>query len=133
MTWNVTGTPTEVEPWFTAVDAQTTRVDLEHRYWDRLRLIPPRGDFASTMTDNERAVMGRHVTYWMGHVDAGVALIFSLVADPAGDWGMAVVQTDSLAQVTELENADPVVFEGVGRYEVLPLPHAIANLGVRNT
>jgi hypothetical protein len=36
MTWNVTGTPTEVELRFRALDEANTRVDLEHRGWERL-------------------------------------------------------------------------------------------------
>lgn len=38
MTWNVTGTPTEVELRFVELDAGGTRVDLEHRGWERLSL-----------------------------------------------------------------------------------------------
>ncbi len=36
MTWNVTGTPTEVELRFTELGSQRTRVEVEHRGWDRL-------------------------------------------------------------------------------------------------
>ena len=36
MTWNITGTPTEVELRFTAEAERSTRVDLEHRGWDKL-------------------------------------------------------------------------------------------------
>jgi hypothetical protein len=36
MTWNVTGTPTEVELRFTALAADSTRVEVEHRGWDAL-------------------------------------------------------------------------------------------------
>ncbi len=36
MSWNITGTPTEVELRFTAEDTDRTRVDLEHRGWDKL-------------------------------------------------------------------------------------------------
>lgn len=36
MTWNITGTPTEVTIRFRAVTATLTKVDLEHAGWDRL-------------------------------------------------------------------------------------------------
>lgn len=36
MTWNITGEPTEVELRFVAIEDQLTRVDLEHRGWERL-------------------------------------------------------------------------------------------------
>lgn len=36
MTWNITGEPTDVELRFTQLDDGTTRVDLEHRGWERL-------------------------------------------------------------------------------------------------
>lgn len=36
MTWNITGRPTEVELRFLALPDDSTRVELEHRGWDRL-------------------------------------------------------------------------------------------------
>ena len=36
MSWNITGEPTDVEVRFVAEDEATTRVELEHRGWDRL-------------------------------------------------------------------------------------------------
>ncbi len=36
LSWNVTGEPTEVELRFVPLDNSTTRVELEHRGWDRL-------------------------------------------------------------------------------------------------
>lgn len=36
MTWNFTAEPTDVELRFTALDDGSTRVDLEHRGWERL-------------------------------------------------------------------------------------------------
>jgi hypothetical protein len=36
MTWNVTGVPTEVELRFIALGAEQTRVEVEHRGWEKL-------------------------------------------------------------------------------------------------
>ncbi|WP_309130858.1 SRPBCC domain-containing protein [Brevibacterium sp.] len=36
MTWTITGTPTEVEMRFLPLEDRLTRVDLEHRGWERL-------------------------------------------------------------------------------------------------
>ncbi len=36
MTWNITGTPTEVELRFTSEADNCTRIDLEHRGWEKL-------------------------------------------------------------------------------------------------
>ena len=36
MTWNVTGEPTEVELRFIPVEAELTRVEVEHRGWEKL-------------------------------------------------------------------------------------------------
>lgn len=51
--------------------------------WYLIRLVPPRPDFGSTMSADEQQAMMRHVAYWRGHLEAGRALIFSPVADPA--------------------------------------------------
>jgi uncharacterized protein len=93
--------------------------------WYLYRLIPPRPDFGSTMTDSERAAMGEHVVYWTSHLDAGKAIIFSPVADPAGDWGMAVVNANSYGEIQKMGEHDPAVVAGVARYDALVLPAAI--------
>jgi uncharacterized protein YciI len=93
--------------------------------WYLYKLIPPRPDFGSTMTPAEREAMMAHMGYWRGHLDAGRVLIFAPVADPAGEWGLAVVRTESLNDVRALGDADPAVTAGVARYEVLELPGAV--------
>ena len=46
MTWNASGTPTEVELRFTTEGAERTRVDLEHRGWEKLSEEQLRADCA---------------------------------------------------------------------------------------
>jgi hypothetical protein len=43
------------------------------------RLIPPRPDFAFTMSDDERATMNEQVGYWSGLAEQGKALAFGPV------------------------------------------------------
>lgn len=93
--------------------------------WYLYKLIPPRPDFAKTMTQPEREAMMAHVVYWRRHLDDGRVMIFTPVADPAGDWGMGVVHAESPAEARSLGDGDPAVIAGVGRYEVLELPGAV--------
>jgi uncharacterized protein YciI len=93
--------------------------------WYLYKLIPPRPDFASTLTRDEGQAMAAHVDYWTSHMQAGRVMIFTPVADPAGDWGMGVVSAHSFDDARSLGDADPAVLAGVARYEVLELPGAI--------
>jgi uncharacterized protein YciI len=93
--------------------------------WYLYKLIPPRPDFSRTMTPAERQAMMAHVVYWRGHTDAGRVLIFTPVADPVGDWGLAVVRAKTMDDVRSLGDNDPAVVASVGRYEVVALPGAV--------
>lgn len=53
------------------------------------RLIPPRADFAQTMTDAERHAMDGHTEYWRALLDAGRVVVYGPVADPEGCGGWA--------------------------------------------
>ena len=89
------------------------------------KLIPPRPTFACDMNDDERAIMAEHAAHWSRLTEAGTALVFGPVADPAGTWGMAVVDAASEADVRALGNADPAVSSGVCTYDVHAMPHTI--------
>ena len=88
------------------------------------RLQPPRPTFALDMDDEERAVMGRHAEYWTDLLRRGVAVVFGPVLDPAGSWGLAVVQVDSEDAVHALGRQDPAVSAGVATFSVFPMPTA---------
>jgi uncharacterized protein YciI len=89
------------------------------------KLIPPRPTFATDMTDAERTVMGQHVGYWQQLLERGSAVVFGPVNDPAGSWGLAVVNAESKADVDTVGRNDPAVVSGVARFEICAMPGAI--------
>ena len=86
------------------------------------RLIPPRPDFAFTMTEEERALMGRHADYLRAKLREGVMIMAGPVADPAGPWGLLILRAGSEAEAKAVTDGDPVAQSGRGfRYEILPM------------
>jgi uncharacterized protein len=73
------------------------------------RLIAPRPTFALDMTDDERAVMERHATYWQPLIDAGQMVVFGPVLDAEGSWGLGVVEADDEDELRAFAAGDPVV------------------------
>jgi uncharacterized protein YciI len=73
------------------------------------KLIPPRADFAFTMSDDERSTMVEHLRYWTGLANAGRALAFGPVHDPAGGYGIGIVLADDINDAERLRAADPAV------------------------
>ena len=95
------------------------------------RLIPPRSDFMTTMTPEERGIMQAHVGYWSGKVATGNALAFGPVADPKGGYGIGIIKVSDPAEMEALRAADPAMQANVGfSYDVLPMPRLVmAGLG----
>jgi uncharacterized protein len=89
------------------------------------KLIPPRPTFDADMSDDEAALMGRHAEYWQELLAAGRVIVFGPVSDPAGSWGLAVVEAESEDEVRALGAEDPAVKSGMATFEVLPMPVAV--------
>jgi len=88
-----------------------------------LRLCGPRPTFPDDATDQEREVMRLHAEYWQSQIDARTAIAVGPVFDPAGAWGMALVETDSAEQAQRLGEEDPVTLSGLGfRYTLANIP-----------
>jgi uncharacterized protein YciI len=83
-----------------------------------LRLLPPRADFAQTMTADERDAMERHAAYWRELLHEGRVVVYGPVADPEGVWGLGVVRAGSQAEVIELGERDPVIVAGAATFDV---------------
>jgi len=82
------------------------------------RLLPPRADFAQTMTPHEQEAMGRHQEYWRALLEAGRVVVYGPVADPEGVWGLGIVRASSQAEVVEIGDGDPAVAVGVCTFDV---------------
>lgn len=89
------------------------------------RLIPPRPTFIADMTEAEAQVMAEHAAYWTELRDRGTAVVFGAVADPAGAWGLAVVEAGDEAEVDRLRGGDPAVRSGTCTAEIAPMVRAV--------
>ena len=85
------------------------------------RLVPPRADFAQTMTPAEQDAMQRHQAYWQDLLAEGRVVVYGPVADPEGIWGMGVLRAADRAQVLEIGDSDPSVLAGVNTFEVFEI------------
>ena len=94
------------------------------------RLIPPRTTFPADMTAEEATHMAAHATYWRGVAADGPAVAFGPVGDPAGAWGLGVLEANDVAHAERLLAADPIILANLGfRYEKLPMFGLIARPG----
>ena len=81
-----------------------------------LKLNPPRPTFMHDMTDAEKAIMQQHVAYWKDLLDKGIVIVYGPVMDPAGGYGIGVVEVENEEQVNELTSHDPA--NGLNSYEI---------------
>jgi uncharacterized protein YciI len=90
------------------------------------KFVPHRPDFVATMTGDERAIMYEHIAYMRQFTDSGTVLMFGRVADPAGGWGVAIVETDDETEPAAIRAGDPVVLADLGPVDIYPIPNAIS-------
>jgi uncharacterized protein YciI len=83
-----------------------------------LRLLAPRPTFAVDMTDEERAIMGRHAAHWQPYLEAGQMVVFGPVLDDAESWGLAVVEADDEDALRAFAAVDPVVTTGTAEFRI---------------
>ena len=85
------------------------------------RLIPPRADFAQTMTAEEQQAMAEHMEYWQQLLQDGRVVVYGPVADPEGVWGLGVLRASHRAEVLEIGERDPSVVAGINTFEVFEI------------
>jgi uncharacterized protein len=87
------------------------------------KLIAPRPTFALDMSEAEAKLMQEHAAYWKGCMEKGQVVAFGLVADPAGPYGIGIIELESDAEAQRFTEADPVIKARRGfRYELHPMP-----------
>jgi uncharacterized protein YciI len=82
-----------------------------------LRLIAPRPNFAQTMTESEREIMGSHAAHWRPYLERGDMVVFGPVLTDDDSFGLAVVDTDDEQALREFAAQDPVVTSGTASFE----------------
>ncbi|HEX5959621.1 MAG TPA: YciI family protein [Rhodanobacteraceae bacterium] len=91
------------------------------------KLVPPRAGFASDITPDEAAVMQLHALYWKELIDRGQRVFaLGLVLDPAGAFGIGVLEAEDEAAMLALTDHDPAIEAGIGmHYEIHPMPRGV--------
>ena len=98
---------------------------MEKKYF-LLKLVAPRPMFPNDMTEVELHVMQAHGDYLKAYVDRGTVIVMGPVLDPAGSWGVAILEVDAEDEVRAIIAQDPAVLSGLGfRYEVYPMLRAV--------
>jgi uncharacterized protein YciI len=96
------------------------------------RLNPPRADFAQTITEAERALMGQHAAYLTALQEQGKVVLFGPVGDPKGAWGLGILECADEADARGITANDPTVKSNRGfSYDVLPILRANLRQSIR--
>ena len=87
------------------------------------RLNAPRATFGQDMTPDEMRLMQAHAAHWRGSELWPGVLAFGVVGDPAGVFGVAVVEAGDESRLRAVLDADPVIRAGTGfSWDVHPMP-----------
>ena len=100
-------------------------MSMEKHYF-LLRLVPPRPGFPASMNAEEATVMKEHGAYLRRLLETGTLIVAGPVLDPAGSWGMAVMEAGSAEEVRAITAEDPTTRSGLGfRWEIYPMAQAL--------
>ena len=92
------------------------------------KLVPPRPTFAEDMTEQEANVMKEHARYWTEGIAQGHVVVFGLVGDPGGPYGIGIAEFPDEAGVRAFTENDPAILARAGfEYEILPMPMGAAH------
>jgi uncharacterized protein YciI len=73
------------------------------------------------MNDDEKSVMQQHMQYWANLTDQRNAIVYGPVFDPAGVFGMAVIEVDTDDEARNISEQDPAVSSTICTCQLLPM------------
>ena len=88
---------------------------MEKQYY-AVHLLPSRPNFATTMTESERAIMTDHVSYWMEKMRQGKVYALGIVA---------VENEQELKNIIENDPAGKI-----NKYEYFPMKAIVPNISL---
>jgi uncharacterized protein YciI len=71
------------------------------------------------MTEDEQAIMMKHVTYWKELMNEGKVLVFGPVLDPSEVYGLGIVSVENEQEVKDFIANDPA--GKINKYEYFPM------------
>ncbi|AVE03791.1 hypothetical protein CYL20_04230 [Pseudomonas palleroniana] len=86
------------------------------------KFIPPRIDFLSTMSAEEKGLMQSHGEYLNSLLEKGVIVAHGPVLEPPAGYGVSLFQLEDDQDVASFTAEDPIVKNGIGHYEHYPMP-----------
>lgn len=96
-----------------------------------LRLHPPRPDFPTTMTPAEGALMAQHGVYLRKLLAKGKLLLAGPVFDPAGAFGIAILEVENAQEALDIVANDPTVIAGMNTCDAVPMNAGIMRESLR--
>ncbi len=73
------------------------------------------------MTAEERGLMQQHAAYARDLFDKGQLLAYGPVLDPAGSFGIGLLEMDSMEDADRMAASDPTVKAGLNTYTLAPM------------
>lgn len=85
------------------------------------KLVAPRPDFHVTMDEKEQNAMNAHMMYWAELFNRGKVAVYGPVFDPAGVFGMAVLEVNEANEANSIKDNDPAVTSGICTAQLIPM------------
>jgi hypothetical protein len=87
-----------------------------------IRLIPPRPEFAMSMSEEEKILMQEHIVYWQHLLRKKMAFAFGPVFDKKGGYGIGILEVENDEIALAIMEQDPTIRAGRNfTYEIHPM------------